>query len=215
MMVLEGRKLLSSMDILSLEYLNVSNISNVFIYVGNLCQSAGVLVFTLSMVSWFLGCLALVDTCYLSCYCPCCWFHVFSILRIYTFSLLLTLDPATKQASTMKVNATSHEYQWEIHLETVDNVCYLGLPIGTVQCAKQIIFPRLSQMFYSLLIHLSFDRLRLSSHVWLDQHIDTSPIESWRVLDTERKKPSNSDGIGGRYPRFGCKHGCMFHIVLG
>ena len=38
---------------------------------------------------------------------PC----LLSILRIYTFSLLLTLDPATKPPSTMKVKATSHEYQ--------------------------------------------------------------------------------------------------------
>lgn len=117
---------------------------------------------------------------------PC----LFSILRIYTFSLLLTLDPATKQSSTMKVKATSHEYQRAGNTRWNGGECLLSWFTQRYR-AKRNILPRLSHMFYNLLIQLSFDglRLRLSSHVWLDRHIEMLPIEAWRVLDTEGKNP--------------------------
>lgn len=50
--------------------------------------------------------------------------------------------------------------------------------------------------------------------VWLDRHIEISPIEAWRVLDTKGKNPPIQMDFGARYPRFGSKDGFMFHIVL-
>ena len=141
---------------------------------------------------------------------PC----LLSTLRIYTHSLCcwpLTLQQ-NHQVQWKSMQPHTSINGWEIHLEKVENVCYLGLPKGTVQ--KETSFRDFHTCFtvYSFVFLLTGYAFLLTCD-W----IGISKCRPWKhdvCWILKGKDPPIQMDFGARYPRFGCKDGCMFHVVL-